>query len=245
MTLANELANLGVDEAVKAAKAAANRNNLSWNVGIETVFREVASNSTVVPGNVKPSPKLGITAIEKWVIKYWKGYAGRPSQRESNPPGTIPDPIVDTIIQSRLTHLDEHDIEQIKYAHRLGMSAENILGLILEEYLAGKLLPAGWHCAWGETVKSIDFVHEDGELLQVKNRSNSENSSSARVRDGTPIQKWHRVDANTGVYKWNELSARTGVNSLSEEDFQGYVKGLLENNPKAMAVEDGNSWDED
>jgi len=245
MTLANELKILGVEDAVAAAKTAARSNILTWDVGIETVFREVAGNSTVVPGNVKPSPKTGVTAIEKWVIKYWKGYEGRPSQRASNPPGTIPDPIIDTIIQSRLTHLDERDIEHIKYAHRLGMSAENILGLILEEYLAGKLLAAGWHCAWGETVKSIDFVHQDGDLLQVKNRSNSENSSSARVRDGTSIQKWHRVDANTGAYKWDELSSRTGVNSLSEADFQSFVKELLKNNPKAMAVERGNSWDTD
>jgi hypothetical protein len=42
------------------------------------------------------------------------------------------------------------------------MSAENILGLILEEYLANNFKDEGWHCAWGDTVNSVDFVNENG-----------------------------------------------------------------------------------
>ena len=45
------------------------------------------------------------------------------------------------------------------------MSAENILGILLEEFLFEKLSPAGWAMAWGETVKHVDFCHKDGRLL--------------------------------------------------------------------------------
>jgi len=64
--------------------------------------------------------------------------------------------------------------------------------------LADNLIAYGWHCAWGETIRSVDFCSEDGQLLQIKNRSNSENSSSSRVREGTNIIKWFRVNALTG-----------------------------------------------
>ena len=37
-----------------------------------------------------------------------------------------------------------------------------------ERPLINNLKAYGWHCAWGETVKSVDFVHEDGRLLQIK-----------------------------------------------------------------------------
>jgi transcriptional regulator with XRE-family HTH domain len=67
-----------------------------------------------------------------------------------------------------------------------------------EEYLAEKLLPYGWYCCWGETMKSVDFCTQNGDLLQVKNRSNSENSSSNKIRQGTAIIKWHRINASNG-----------------------------------------------
>ena len=176
------------------------------------------------------------------MIKFNNGYLGRASQRVSNPPGTTADPIIDSIIGGRLTHLDDADLEDIKFAHRLGMSAENILGLILEEYLSINLSAAGWHCAWGETAKSIDFIKNNGDMLQVKNRSNSENSSSVQVRDGTDIEKWHRVDAKSGAYLWDKLNRMCNINTLSEKNFVRFVKGMLAKNPRAMAVEADNTW---
>ena len=122
------------------------------------------------------------------------------------------------------------------------MSAENILGLLLEEYLAVELAPHKWHCCWGETLRNIDFVNEDGRLLQVKNRSNSENSSSSRVRDGTQIEKWFRVNATSGKYLWEELNIHHKPLQLSEEKFVAFVVKTLKANPKAMPVEPENPW---
>ena len=124
-----------------------------------------------VPGNIGRKSDDEEAVIRKWLLKYQGGRDGRASQRASNPPGTVADPIIEKIIASRIGVLSDQELNKITYAHRLGMSAENILGLILEEYLAENLQPFGWQCAWGETVKSVDFVHEDGRLLQIKNRS--------------------------------------------------------------------------
>jgi len=242
MKLSQALDTFGADKSLRLAQKAARQHGLDWNEGIETVFRALCVSPDIAPTNVKDAKDGSMTAIEKWVVKYHKGYVGRASQRASNPPGTTADPIIDSIIGGRLTHLDEADLESIKYAHRLGMSAENILGLILEEYLADNLAESGWHCAWGETARSIDFIKNNGEMLQVKNRSNSENSSSMRVRAGTEIQKWHRVDAKTGAYQWGNLNRMCGIDSLSEDSFVRFVKDLLSDNPGAMAVEKGNTW---
>jgi len=122
------------------------------------------------------------------------------------------------------------------------MSAENILGLMLEEYLSINLQKHGWHCAWGETVRSVDFVNEDGSLLQIKNRSNSENSSSSAVRDGTEIEKWYRIKADRIEYMWASLNKICGTKHLSENDFVVFAKTTIKKNPNCLAVEKENPW---
>ncbi|MBQ0719855.1 MAG: SinI family restriction endonuclease [Gammaproteobacteria bacterium] len=152
------------------------------------------------------------------------------------------DPIIEGIIGARIKKLSCDDLNKITYAHRLGMSAENILGLILEEYLSENLRGFGWHCAWGETVKSVDFVHESGRLLQIKNRSNSENSSSSAVRNGTEIEKWFRIKAGRIEYMWESLNEICGTATLSEESFVWFVRETISFNPGCLAVEPNNPW---
>ncbi len=180
--------------------------------------------------------------ITKWLKKYFGGYNNRPSQRKSKKIGTVSDGIIDTIISARLPTLSADNINKIKSAHRLSMSAENILGSLLEEYLAEKLSYCGWYCAWGETIDKVDFCTNKGELLQVKNRSNSENSSSSSVRKGTLIRKWHRVNAINGAYYWKELNQLIKCSELSEEDFSVFVRKTITENPAALYVEDSNYW---
>jgi hypothetical protein len=179
---------------------------------------------------------------QSWLKKYSDSYENRISRRISQPPGTVADPIVNTIINARLTRLTADHLEQIKYAHRLSMSAENIQGLLLEEFLAEQLGEYGWYCCWGESVRHVDFCNVDGSLLQVKNRSNSENSSSSRVRINQPIEKWYRVDARTGLYRWSYFNDRYGTARFSEENFAMFVQEILTRNPNALAVEINNPW---
>ncbi len=177
-----------------------------------------------------------------WLKKYENGYQNRISQRISKSPHTSADPIISIIIQARLTGLTTEHLEQIKYAHRLSMSAENILGLLLEEFLAEKLAQYGWFCCWGECVRHVDFCNVDGSLLQVKNRSNSENSSSSRVRINQPIEKWYRVDAVNGNYQWSYWRDKYKDDSFSEEKFIAFIWQVLQRNPYALAIEAENYW---
>ncbi|MBL4871326.1 MAG: SinI family restriction endonuclease [Robiginitomaculum sp.] len=242
LKLQEVLDEIGTIKALEDAMLAAKQHGVSWDKGINAVFSVISKNTALAPTNVKNSKDGKISAIEKWVVKYHKGFCGRVSQRVSNPPGTLADPIIDSIIGARLSHLTDDDLNKISFAHRLSMSSENILGLFLEEYLARNLSKSGWHCAWGETVKSVDFVKENGELLQIKNRSNSENSSSVRVRDGTSIKKWYRIEASRIEYKWDLLNEMCGIDALSEDGFVDFVHTIIKANPKALTIEHGNPW---
>jgi hypothetical protein len=179
---------------------------------------------------------------QTWLKKYDKSYQNRASQRISKLPGTIADPIIQTIIQARLPQLTPAQLHQINYAHRLAMSAENIQGLLLEEFLAEQLLDYGWHCCWGEVIRHVDFCHEDGSLLQIKNRNNSENSSSAKVREHYPIEKWFRIKAATGQYEWDFFNDKYKTHRFSEENFIDFVRQVLHANPNALSIEAENPW---
>lgn len=192
------------------------------------------------------APKITGKSIKSvatsWLKKYSHGLKSRISQRISKPPGTVPDPIVDIIISTRLSEISIEQVKQIKYAHRLSMSAENILGLLLEEFLSEHLSRYGWHCCWGEVVRYVDFCNVDGSLLQVKNRSNSENSSSSKVRKNLPIEKWHRIDAETGSDRWSYFNEIYGTDSFSEQSFINFVRRVLTENPQALALDSDNPW---
>lgn len=242
MNLIEAIENLGQANSVAIASRVAQELSIQWNGGISVVFEAISHDLERVPGNIGAKNDNEEAVIRKWILKYEKGKNGRSSLRESNPPGTIADPIIEKIIGARLTSLSGEELNQITYAHRLGMSAENILGLILEEYLAVNLLQNGWHCAWGETVKSVDFVHEDGRFLQIKNRSNSENSSSSAVRDGTQIEKWFRIKADRIEYMWESLNDICGTTHLSEDAFVAFVQNTIANNPSCLGVEQNNPW---
>lgn len=217
--------------------------NMYWDTAVQTVLSVCCRSPDLCP-TIKQVNLLSEEYINKWLKKYFNGYNNRASKRISKKIGTVPDGIIDTIISVRLPSLDNKKITAIKSAHRLSMAAENILGLLLEEYLAEKLLPYGWYCCWGETMKSVDFCTQNGDLLQIKNRSNSENSSSSKIRQGTLIKKWHRVNASTGTYYWKELNALAGCTGLSEPDFSSFVRKTITENPAAVYIEDDNVWND-
>lgn len=185
-------------------------------------------------------------AISDWLNEYDKGYSSRPSVLLAKPTGTIPDDIISNILSARLSDLTANDLKEVCDAHRLSMSAENLLGGLLEEYLADRFLTnkwyCAWYCAWGKTITSVDFCSSNYDLLQIKNRSNSENSSSDDVRDGTGILEWHRINAKTGKDCWGDLSSLTGCHSISESGFNSFVVDTISDNPDSLYVKPGNTW---
>lgn len=227
------------EEFLQIFQDAFSQKNLCFLEAHRTILKACYRNPGLSPTLKAKTPQI---LADVWLKKYNDSYENRISRRISKLPGTVADPIVSIIINARLTGLTAEHLEQIKYAHRLSMSAENIQGLLLEEFLAEQLAGYGWYHCWGGSVRHVDFCNVDGSLLQVKNRSNSENSSSSRVRINQPIDKWHRVDARTGSYRWSYFNDKYDTDCFSEENFVAFVQRVLLGNPHALAVESDNSW---
>lgn len=143
---------------------------------------------------------------------------------------TIPDEMVSFIVQSYLECSDEKTA-QIRDEHSLSMAAENLIGFLLEKYIADKLDAHGWVWCSGDFVKSVDFIRKmpNGTwlLLQVKNRDNSENSSSSSVRDGTEIKKWFRSFNKKTDLNWASFPDEEARQLLSEDGFKADVKTYI------------------
>ncbi|RED26932.1 SinI restriction endonuclease [Flavobacterium cutihirudinis] len=177
--------------------------------------------------------------LHKFIDAYNKGYSNRPSLRIGNSSKTHSDPIVGLIFSLRVANTSEAELKKIVDGHSLQMSIENIIGDLLEEYLSIKLSDYGWVCCWGSSIDAVDFCNSKGELLQIKNSDNSENSSSSRVRNGTEIKKWsRRKSTQNNKFSWEELIELTGAKNISEEDFRSFVKSTIEKNPKCIYVND-------
>ena len=151
--------------------------------------------------------------------------------RKPTPPTTVPDEVVSIVLNISF-NIQPENLERIKEEHRLSMAAENIVGDLLERYLAEKLEPSGWIWCSGTSVKAVDFIHYDEKnnewnLLQVKNRDNTENSSSSKIRDNTTIKKWFRTYSQRDATNWENFPDEVSSKNLNEEDFRAFVKNYL------------------
>lgn len=172
-----------------------------------------------------------------WVSQYCVARQSSTATRKSAGVSTVPDPVVDALLIAALHEYSTKSlVPALREGHRMAMEAENLIGTLLEEYLDARLGSHGWVCCWGATVRSVDFIGPANELLQVKNRSNSENSSSSRVRRNTSIKKWHRLNASTGATNWSALGAQTRVAGLTEQDFREFAAARVRENPAALYV---------
>lgn len=128
--------------------------------------------------------------------------------------------------------LSEEEFHKSATLHKIFMGVENKFGEILEEYIASKLKDEGWIWCAGSIVKGIDLIKKDGnswKLLQIKSRSNTENSSSKNIRKyikdntGADITSWYRLNVNPKTddnpIKWNVLEDLVNFQGFSEEDF--------------------------
>ena len=243
----NAIREFGIEGVFSRVANVARQMNVPASLHIDYVCRVCCEVPEIAP-DMNKGRKRGLLSPEMcvvaWVDKFLHGYQNRISRHESKMPGTVPDEAVGIIIKAGILNLSYDQIQQIISAHRLAMSAENILGLLLEEFLFDRLSSSGWAMAWGETVKHVDFCDKSGRLLQIKNRSNSENSSSSKIRDGKPIEKWFRVNASNGRYEWDKLRSIIGepVANLDETSFQKFIIEVLKSNPKALAIEPDNPW---
>ena len=133
-------------------------------------------------------------------------------------------------------------LELGKVLHLQAMVAENSVGLLLERFIASVLEPHGWIWCSGSTVRAVDFICPQPLLLvQVKNRDNSENSSSSAIREGSQIQKWFRMYSKYYErYNWDQFPLPDQMSALrlqlNEEAFRAFVaQQMQELKMKVMA----------
>ena len=237
------LSNLNKDDCILEVKQLAKRMKIE-HLHVEYVVAALYDHKGLA-NDIKGKTQDVKERLTKWVNIFKSAYEKRISVRQSDIPATTPDRAVNVILKSALPKLPHGEDCTIVYAHRLAMSAENILGVLLEEYIFTRLqeiekeMTKRWSLAWGTTIKAVDFCSSHGDLLQVKNRSNSENSSSKAFRQERNIQSWFRTDAKTGEHKWKDLCKLLGCDesTLSEEGFQNFIQSTLKFNPKALPVE--------
>jgi len=173
--------------------------------------------------------------IERQATAFWRSRQIKAPKE----PSTIPDEMVSFVLANYFD-VTESRLRGIRKTHALSMAAENLVGELLEQYLASILEPAGWIWCSGSTVKSVDFVKPPKSnggkwsLLQVKNRSNSENSSSSKVREGTTIEKWHRTFAKKAGSNWDQFPDKSSAALLSEAKFKSFSKKYLRQAKKGL-----------
>ena len=207
--------------------------DLEFTLEKENIFKILLSKSYLVP-NIRGNINSLRDYILKWDIKYKKGYENRPSKKTSIKSSTIPDRAVKYIF-GLLVNGDETLLSDAEMHHSKFMKIENLVGSLIEEYLSEKLKYKNWYCAWGESIKSVDFYSVNGDLLQVKTSDNLENSSSSKVREGTQIKKWfRRYSKKDDVYNWEQLEEITGVKNLNENDFRKFSSMIIKKNPQIL-----------
>lgn len=175
------------------------------------------------------APSVG---SEEYIRRQATSFANSRSPRSPKPPETIPDEMVSIILREYFD-VPEESLVRAKQEHLLSMGAENLVGELLERYLASHMEPRGWIWCSGSIVKAVDFVKPPRTagtpwiLLQVKNRDNSENSSSSAIRTGTTIQKWHRTFSKRTGTNWGEFPDDSIKTLVSEENFKTFVSDYL------------------
>lgn len=203
---------LSLEEFIEQAEHLAARQGEQWDPALGAIL-------TFCYRTQDPALPPNRNKLRAYVSRYYKARNGVVQPKEL---GTKADPAVDWILQYFYGVSAEH-CQVDSTAHRRSMQAENIVGALLERYIAAGLRPLGWVWCCGSTAKHTDFIHPaTQQALQVKNRSNSENAASKSVRQGTTIQHWFRIDARSGQTKWDQLPAPRGT--FTDEGFRHFIE---------------------
>lgn len=226
-----DLGRINLKEVLTAGEKASEELGLQWIPSLTQLVECLRNHPELIPGKI-----VGVdlkSALTIWLRKYQHGLNNRFKTRVAKPSSVKRDPILQHVLKVSNPNLSTKSIEDIFENHVLAMAIENGIGSLLEDYIASKLEPQGWIPAWGSVLRAIDFYEpKTDKFLQVKNRSNSENSSSMSIRKGTNIEKWYRINAQNGQTHWEKLEKITGVSGMSEEEFFLFTKEAISQNPK-------------
>lgn len=199
----------------------------TWNKRIEVILRYCTQSPgwAAFPSYGKKKADPGdLDNMRAYLMVYLERYyRARQERLVLKEVSTVADPAVDVILRA-FAGVSEN-LDTVVLHHRRSMAAENLLGELLERYLAERLETQDWIRCAGNTARAVDFLKDDlSVVLQVKNRSNSENSSSSAIRKGTEIIKWYRINASNGKTNWENFPLQTQRDDFSEDNFHAYIE---------------------
>lgn len=191
--------------------------------------------------------------LAKWIQKFLAEWKSLPSKNPAQPKGTVTDPALIKMVMASAHAGDLRTAEEWAGYHNLYMSAENVGGGLLEEYIAGKIEPYGWIWCRGKILTAIDFCNDAcTAMFQVKNKTNTENSSSKGFREAAGAQVWCRMRAEKRNRQietyWPQLVkiVREGSTAgglvpddlMTEEDYLAFVGRVSEGNPELITADE-------
>lgn len=143
---------------IERAKSVAKDIGKSWDGRLERLLRFCARNPAAFPvprgkKAIGSASEVDDNYLEKYVRRY---YAGRNRKIVLKEVKTKPDPAVDEVLKA-YKNVPPEDLQRIGDGHRLSMQAENIVGQLLESYVARLLESHEWIWCCGETMRSVDF----------------------------------------------------------------------------------------
>ncbi len=190
--------------------------------------------------------------FSKWVRKFAVEWHSLPSSRVAKPKNTVTDEALIHMVAAPAFAGSVRTAYAWAAHHSLFMSAENVGGNLLEEYIAAKIAPFGWIWCRGKILTAIDFCNEScTALFQVKNKSNTENSSGKGFREDRGAPMWYRMRAERrhGVVEtyWENLvkMVRSGATRgtvpddlMCEADYLAYIDKVAAANPELITDEE-------
>lgn len=220
---------------------------------LDIIFEVALKSRGLFPGFNLSGNNTVSAYLLRWVSDYRAAIINPPSSRIANAKSACSDPAIRQIVMVT-QNLSLQDASEQEKHHNLFMSAENIQGNLLEEYIAVNTRPYGWIWCAGTTLRAIDFCNRDGSvLLQIKNKSNTENSSSSNIREGTAILRWYRLGTRTiqkklyPAYKWDLLNRMINEHktagfqlppcSMNEEQYVQFITNIANRNPQIITSE--------
>lgn len=198
--------------------------NAYHDANLATAYGKIATFLHQNPESIASRKKNTVT-LQDFLCASAKAFVdGR--QRNVSLPKTLSDERIKDVLNIAYK-IPDHKLDEAIHYHREGMAAENIMGWLLESYIASEAERHDWVWCSGGIVKAIDFIQpltdNKWNKLQIKNRSNTENSASNKIRKGTDIKIWFRIDAYTGQTFWNDFPDPCLSQLLSEHRFRDYI----------------------
>jgi hypothetical protein len=219
------------------AKRICKRIGLSWDLARPIVYFGATFPDDLVATNTGSESDDCEQAVTRWMESIKNGFENRPSQRIGKTMDTVFDPAITKLLRAAECGLN---VVEMKHHHRNAMQAENIIGHLNEEYIHERTSKiSNWRIAWGNSLRATDLVRPNSHLIQIKNRDNTENSSSRPIRDGTEIKEWHRLNSKTGETHWTKLCQMMEFpdDTMSETDYREFLDETICGNPNLLDLE--------